>query len=63
MGNSCYKAKCEELELENMCLKLQAFYLKEIIIKKEKDLDKLKKYIIASKEKLEKLQNKLDNLF
>lgn len=60
MGNSCYRRKIEDLEIKNACLKEQVFYLKEIIIKKEKDLDKLKKYIISSKEKMEKIH---DNIF
>ena len=60
MGNFCYKRKIEDLEIENACLKEQIFYLKEIIIKKEQDLDKLKKYIISSKEKMEKIH---DNIF
>lgn len=60
MGNSCYKTKIKDLEIENTCLKEQVFFLKEIIIKKEKDLDKLKKYIISSKEKIKKIH---DNIF
>ena len=60
MGNFCYRREKERLEIENNCLKLQVFYLKEIIIKKEQDLDKLKKYIIINKKKIKKIH---DNIF
>ena len=60
MGNACYKHK--NIQQENEELILQIKYMKEIIVKKEKDLLKLKQYIIENKKQIEKIRNKIKDI-
>jgi|SaaInlStandDraft_1057018.scaffolds.fasta_scaffold799963_1 hypothetical protein len=60
MGNACYKYK--NIQEENKELKLQIKYMKEILVKKDKDLLKLKQYIIESKKQIEIIRNKIKDI-
>lgn len=61
MGNICCK-NIDDIELENTCLNKQIILLKENIKKKEKDLYKLKYYVIESKKQLDEIKNKMKDL-